>query len=633
MADVLSTSVSGLLAFQNALSVTSNNVSNVDTPGYSVEAPQFTPQPGESTGIGYFGTGVSISSVTRSYSELLAGQMRSSQSSYSNFNSFATTAASIDNMLSDTTTGLSAQLQSFSNSLQTLANSPTLAASGTAVLSSAQSLAQSIQGYASQMSTIDQNVEGQISSNVQEINSLAGSIATVNTQIAQVQNSGQSPNTLLDQRDQLINQLSQYVSVNTATQSDGTMDVFIGSGQALVSGGTAETLTAIPNQYNPTQFDVGLQTAGSSGTAVDITGSITGGSLGGLLSVSSQVIQPTLNALGQIAVGIATIVNQQQAAGLTQSGTQGQPLFAVGGVQVSNSTNNTGTAQVSATSTSLSALTTDNYTLSDNGGTWQLYDQTAQQAVTMAGDGSAGNPFTAAGLSIVVNGTANPGDSFLIEPTANAAAGFNVLLTSPTQIASAAAVQTAAAAANTGTGTIAAATVTDPTNANLLTSTSIVFTSPGQYTINGTSYAYTPGAAISANGWTTSISGTPAAGDTFTVGSNAGNVGDNTNLFAMIDGLNANALNGGTTSLTGATSSLVSQVGAQTEQSQNNAQAQQAVNTSATDAVNNLSGVNLDQEAANMVQYQQAYQACAQMIQASTTMFNTLLTAVGDSTT
>ena len=317
MADVLSTSVSGLLAFQKALSVTSNNVANVDTPGYSVEAPQFTPQPGETTGIGYFGTGVAISSVTRSYSELLAGQMRTSQSSYSSFNTFATTAASIDNMLSSTTTGLSVQLQNFSNSLQTLANSPTLASSGTAVLSAAQSLAQSIQGYASQINSADQNVEGQISSNVQEINSLAGSLATVNTQIAQIQSSGQQPNSLLDQRDNLINQLSQYVSVNTATQSDGTLDVFIGNGQALVSGGTAETLTAIPNQYNPTQFDVGLQTAGSGGTTVDITGAISGGSLGGLLSARNQVIEPTMNALGQIAVGIATIVNQQQAAGLT----------------------------------------------------------------------------------------------------------------------------------------------------------------------------------------------------------------------------------------------------------------------------------------------------------------------------
>jgi flagellar hook-associated protein 1 FlgK len=630
MADLLSTSVSGLIAFQNALSVTSNNVANVSTPGYSEETPVFTAQAGESTGVGYFGTGVDISNVTRSYSELLATQMRTSQSSYSNFNTYATTAAQVDNMLSDTTTGLSAQLQSFSNSLQTLANSPTLAASGTAVISAAQSLTQSVQGYATQLSSIDQNVEGQITSSVQEINTLASSIATVNGQIAQVSGSGQSPNSLLDQRDQLINQLSQYVSVNTATDSNGSMDVFIGNGQSLVSGSTAQTLSAIPNQYNPTQFDVGLTTAGSSGSPIDITGAISGGSLGGLIAVRSQVIDPTLNALGQISVGIANIANQQQAAGLTQSGTQGQPLFAVGGVQVSPSSDNTGTAQVTATRTDLSALTTDNYTLTDTGGAWQLYDQTSGQAVAMTGTGTAADPFVAAGLSIVVNGTANSGDSYLVEPTATAAAGFSVLLTSPTQIASGAAVQTAAATANTGTGTIAAATVTDPTNANLLTSTSLVFTSPTQYQINGTgtTYTYTPGAAISANGWTTSISGTPAAGDTFTVSSNAGNTGDNTNLFATIDGLNASSLEGGTTSLTGATSSLLSQVGAQTQQAQSNATAQQAVNTSATDAVNNLSGVNLDEEAANMVKYQQAYQACAQMIQASTTMFNTLITAL-----
>jgi len=629
MADLLATSVSGLIAFQNALAVTSNNVANVDTPGYSEETPVFTAEPGQATSVGYFGAGVDISSVTRNYSELLATQMRTSQSSYSNFNTYATTAAQVDNMLSDTTTGLSAQLQGFSNSLQTLANSPTLAASGTAVISAAQSLSQSVQGYASQLTSIDQNVEGQITSNVQEINTLADNIATVNGQIAQLSGSGQSPNSLLDQRDNLIDTLSQYVSVNTATQSDGSLDVFIGNGQSLVSGSTAQTLTTMPNQYNPTQFDVGLTTTGSA-APIDITGAISGGSLGGLIAVRSQVIDPTLNSLGQISVGIANIVNQQQAAGLTQSGTPGQPLFAVGGVQVSGSADNTGTATVTATRTDLSALTTDNYTLSDAAGNWQLYDQTSGQTVAMTGTGTAADPFLAAGLSIVVNGNANSGDSYLVEPTATAAAGFNVLLTSPTQIASGAAVQTGAATANTGTGTIAAATVTDPTNANLLTPTSITFTSPTTYQVSGdpATYAYTPGAAIAANGWTTSISGTPATGDTFNVSSNAGNTGDNTNLFAMIDGLNASSLDGGTTSLTGATGSLLGQVGAQTQQAQSNASAQQAVNTSATDAVNNLSGVNLDEEAANMVKYQQAYQACAQMIQASTTMFNTLLTAI-----
>jgi flagellar hook-associated protein 1 FlgK len=630
MADLLSTSVSGLVAFQNALQVTGNNVANVSTPGYSVETPVFTALPGQSTGVGYFGSGVSISNVTRRYSELLATQLRTSQSSYSGFNTYATTAAQVDNMLSATGTGLSAQLQNFTNSLQTLANSPTLAASGTAVLSAAQALTQSVQGYASQLASIDQNVEGQIASNVQEVNTLAGNIATINNQIAQVQGSGQSPNSLLDQRDQLINQLSQYVSVSTATQSDGSLDVYIGNGQALVNGGTAQTLTTIQNPYNPARIDVGLSLAGSTGTPMDITGAISGGSLGGLITVRSQVIDSTLNSLGQITVGIAAIVNQQQAAGLTRSGIQGQPLFAVGGVQVSPSSGNTGTAQVTATRTGLAALTTDNYTLSDNGGTWQLYDQTSGQSVAMTGTGTAADPFVAAGVSIVVNGAASSGDSYLVEPTATAAAGFSVLLTSPTQIASASAVQTAAAGANTGTGTIAAATVTDPTNASLLASTTITFTSPTTYQVSGdpTTYAYSPGSAIAANGWTTSVSGAPAAGDTFTVSSNAGNIGDNTNLFAMIDGLNASSLNGGSASLTGATSSLLSQVGAQTQQAQSNASAQQAVNKSASDAVNNLSGVNLDEEAANMVKFQQAYQACAQMIQSSTTMFNTLITAL-----
>ncbi len=628
MSDVLFTSVSGLLAFQKALSVTSNNVANVATPGYSVERANFTPQLGFTTSVGSFGNGVGVASVTRSYSELLAGQMRSSQSSYSGFNSYATTAAAIDDGLSDPTTGLTATLQSFTNSLQTLANAPTLPASGTAVLSAAQTLAQSVQGYASQLTAADQNVEGQISNTVQEINSLAGSIANVNGQIAAATNAGQSPNSLLDQRDQLINQLSQYVSVNTAPQSDGTLEVFIGNGQTLVTSGTAQTLSTIPNQYNPTQFDIGVTTPGAT---VNVTGSLSGGSLGGLLAVRNQVIQPTLNTLGQISVGVASIINQQQAAGLTQSGNQGQPMFAVGAVQVSNSSFNTGTAQVTATRTNLSALTPDDYVLTNNAGTWQLYDQTIHQAVAMGGDGSAGNPFTADGISMVVNGSAASGDSFLVQPTATAAAGFNVLLTSPTQIASAAAVQTAAATTNTGTGTIAAATVTDPTDPALLSTTTLVFSSPTQFQINGTgpTYTYAPGAAIAANGWTTSISGTPAAGDTFTLSSNAGNTGDNTNLFGMIDGLNANSLNGGTISLKGASNSLVSQVGAQTQQAQANAQAQQSVNTSATAAVNSLSGVNLDEEAANMVKFQQAYQACAQMIQASTSMFNSLLSAIG----
>src|SRR5665213_834662 len=190
MSNVLSNSVSGLLAFQNALSVTSNNVANAATAGYSVEAPNFGAQLIVTTSTGTYGNGVEIQSVTRGYSELLAGQMRSSQSSYSNFNAYSTTAATVDNMLSDTTTGLTATLQNFSNSLQTLANAPTQTASGQAVLSSAQSLATTVQGYASQLSQADQNVEGQIGTSVAQINTLATGIANLNIQIAAQSSSG-----------------------------------------------------------------------------------------------------------------------------------------------------------------------------------------------------------------------------------------------------------------------------------------------------------------------------------------------------------------------------------------------------------------------------------------------------------
>ncbi len=639
MGDILSTSVSGLLAFQQALDVTSNNVANVSTPGYNVETTNFSEAPGQGTSSGYIGSGVDVASVTRAYNAVLAQQVNSSQASYSSFNTLATWAAQIDNMLSSSSTGLTASLQSFVNSLQTLSTSPSSTASGQAVLSSAQALVQQLQSYNSQISETEQQVESQVSSDVTEVNTLASQIASVNGQIAHAVGAdpGQTPNQLLDQLDGLVNQLSQYVTVNTVSQSDGEADVYIGSGQALVLGSTAQQLTATPNAYNASLYDIGL-TSGNS--TVDVTSEITGGSLGGLLSTVSQVLQPTQNALGQLSVGLATLMNQQQADGMDLTGAQGQPMFAVGGVQVLGDTNNAGTASLAVTRTSLSDLTTDDYVLEYTGtganGGWQLTDQTTGQTVAMTGTGTSADPLEAAGLSIVASGTPAAGDSFLIQPTAAATQGLSLLLTSPTQIASASLVQATAGASNTGTGAISSTGVTDPTawEANEDTYT-ISFTSPTQYEVTnsaGTEVAngsYTSGTPITFEGAQVTLTGAPATGDAFTLSSNsAANTGDNSNLLAMISALSASALNGSTTSLSGAANDLVTQVGALTQQAQSNASAQQSVNQSATDALNNADGVNLDQEAALMVQYEQAYQACAQMIAASTTMFDSLMTAM-----
>jgi len=632
MSDLLSTSVSGLLAFQRALDVTSNNVANAATPGYSVERTNFAENQAQATASGYIGSGVTVQSVTRSYDELLAGQVRSSQSSYSSFNAFATQSAHIDNMLSDSSTGLTASLQSFVNALQTVANSPSSTAQRQVLLSQAQSLVQQLHNYDSQLSTYSGNVESQIGSSLSQINTLAAGIASLNGQIANgLAATGQTPNDLMDQRDSLIDQLSQYVTVNTATQSDGSMNVYIGSGQALVTGSSAQTLTAFQDPYNASLHDIGIV---SGGNTADITSEINGGSLGGLLSVRSQVIQPTQNALGQFSVGLASIVNQAQQSGMDLTGATGQPMFAVGGVQILPASTNQGTGAVAATRTSLGALTADDYSLTFTGGAWQLQDRTTGQSVAMSGAGTSASPFQAAGLSVVVSGAPANGDSFLIRPTAAATAGLSVLLSSPAQIAAASSIQTTAAGANSGTGTVSGSAVTDPATW-VPGNYTISFTSPTQYQVTNSggtvvgSGTYTSGSPLAFGGAQVTLSGAPAAGDTFTVGAaSAANTGDNSNAFAMIDALSASTLNGGTTSLTSVANNLVSQVGVVTQQAQANASAQQSVNQSAVDTRSNLSGVNLDEEAAKMVQYQQAYQACAQMIQTSGVMFNSLITAI-----
>jgi flagellar hook-associated protein 1 len=535
--------------------------------------------------------------------------------------------------LSDPKTGLTVSLQNFINAYQTVANSPSTTAQRQALLSQATGISQQLQNYNTQLQTYAGGIEQGISSAITQVNTLTDGIAKLNQQIAAgLASTGQTPNQLMDQRDQMLDQLSQYVSVSTATQSDGSMNVYVGTGQPLVIGATSQKLQATPNQYDASENQVSI--VGGGGLTTDITSTITGGQLGGLLSVRDQVLRPAENAVGQFSVGLSTLVNQAQGAGVDLTGAAGKPMFSVGGVITAGSSINTGTGSVTATRTNLSSLTTDDYILRQSGGAWTLTDESTGQPVTMTGTGTAADPFKAAGLSLVVAGTAANGDSFEIRPTAGASSGMSVLLTSPAQIAVASSIQTTGAAANTGTGAVTSSVVSDP-SIWVPGTYKISFTSATAYQVTDSANNvvgtgnYTSGSPIKFNGASVTITGSPANGDTFNVGAaGASNTGDNSNAFALIDSLNAAKLNGGTTSLSSAANNLVSQVGVQTQQAQANASAQKAVNASATDSRNSLSGVNLDEEAAKMVQYQQAYSACAQLIQASNTMFNTLISAI-----
>jgi flagellar hook-associated protein 1 len=637
MSNFLSTSVSGLLAFQRAIDATSQNISNVGTPGYSRQRVDLAARPAQLLGNGWVGSGVQVNTTARVYDEMLADQVRVASSSFSSLDQYATYMGRVNDMFANTTTGLTPSLQAFANAMQDVANNPTNSSSRQVLLSQAGGLVDRFQSYNTQLDQLSKQIETSITGEATTISTLSKGIADLNDQIATAYaRANQPPNDLLDQRDQLVDQLSTHVDITTVQQSDGQMNVFIGSGQPLVVGKDASSVVAITDPYDPTRHNIGLK--GPGGTPVDITSNISGGSLGGAMSFRSEVLDPTRNALGRISITLADTINSQHKAGIDLNGQAGTDLFSVGGVNVLAHGSNTGTGLPTVTRVDDTQLTTSDYVLQKTAAanppttttdTWTLRNAATGAAVTMTGTGTVADPFKADGLSIVVPGTAAVGDRFQIQPTRSAPTGLGVLITDPGKIAAAAPIRTAAATANTGTGTISAGSVVDATNANLRTTSTIQFTSATTYTINGAgSFTYTADQPITINGASVTISGAPNTGDTFTIKDNAGGTGDNRNILAMADSLSKPVIENGTTSLNNATSRLVGQIGSQTQQVQSSRDAQQIVQQEASDARDSVSGVNLDEEAANLIKYQQAYQAAAQMIKVASDLFDSILAAV-----
>jgi flagellar hook-associated protein 1 FlgK len=341
------------------------------------------------------------------------------------------------------------------------------------------------------------------------------------------------------------------------------------------------------------------------------------------------VINPALNQLGQVATALSQTVNSQQGAGLDLNGQLGAAIFSTPTAQAAASSKNTDTASASVTVTGLGALTSNSYVLSYQSGAYSLTRTSDGSSVALSGNGTAGSPLTADGLSIVLSATPASGDQFLIQPTAAAASQLKVVLTDPSKIAAAGAVQTAAANSNTGSAAIGAATVLNSANPNLLSTATIQFTSATAYSINGgASVPYTSGGNIALNGWQVQISGTPAAGDVFTVKSNVGGTGDNRNALASSNQQSVGVLSNGTTSISGAVSAIITGIGSQTQQINTAQTAQSAVNSQALSSVQSTSGVNLDEEAASLVQWQQAYQAAAQALSIGRSLFTTLIDSV-----
>ena len=625
MPDLLNTSLTGMIAFQRALEVTSHNIANANTPGYSRQIADLTTRIGSGAGNLYIGGGVQVSSIRRAYDQLQGVQLQTSTTSFTRFAAIDELAGRMDTLLADADTGLNSSLQSFFNGLQDVANNPSSIPTRQALLGEATGLASRFQSLDRRLTELESEVNNRVDLAVADINTLASGIANLNDQISLASAGGRQPNDLLDQRDRLVLALSEQVSVTTATQDDGTMSVFIGNGQSLVIAGNARELAVASSEFDPTALQVVYE--GSTGS-IPLDTSLTGGNLGGLLEFRSSLLNPAQQTLGRTAAVLATAMNSQNASGMDLRGNLGGDLFTIAPPTVLTSGNNTGSGTAVAQFADISAVTGVDYVLEYDGAAYTLTRSDTGAVVPMAGSGTAADPFVADGLTIEVGGAPAAGDRLMIRSGRDIAASIRNAISDPQSLAFAAPTRSAASNGNIGDARISPATVVDPGDAALLASSVIEFTTPTTYSINGAgSFAYTDGQPIVINGSSVTITGAPAVGDQFTIEANYGASGDNANGLLMADIQSLGVMEGGTISINESYGQLVSNVGSTTRQVQANLDAAAVVRSQAEEAVMATSGVNLDEEAARLVRYQQSYQAVAQVVSVAKTLFDSLIEA------
>ncbi len=625
--NLFSTGVSGLLGFQTALSTVGHNISNAATDGYSRQRVDFSARPGQHMGGIFIGTGVEVSAIQRVYDQFIMGQVFGNTASYNGLQTFYNLSSQVDNMLGDPTTSISTGLQSFFDSVNAVATDPASLPARDAMLGQAEAVVERFRNINSQLDSMEAEVNSRLETAVSQVNSLSSAIAKLNEQIAHTSASGAAPNDLLDQRDALLQQLNEQIQVSTVTQDDGSINVFIGNGQSIVHGFDSEDLGVVHDAHQSGRLD--LTYLGNGTSAVPITGSLGGGIIGGALDFRHDVLDPTRNEIGKIALGFVQTFNEQHHAGMDLNGNLGGDFFSVGGAQALPGASNTSGAGMNVQITDLGALTGQDYMFTFDGSAWSARDPATNLPVTFTGTGTALDPFVIDGVSIEVTGAPAAGDSFLVQPTAGVVGGMQLLITDPAQIAAAAPIRTEASLTNTGSASIDAGTVLDPTDPNLLSTVTIAFVDANNYSINGgPPQAYTSGAPIDVNGWRVQISGTPDAGDTFTVESNSGGTGDNRNALALAGVQTMKVLDGATLTLEAAYGGLVANVGGETQNAGLNADAQALMLQQAEQARASVSGVNLDEEAANLLRFQQAYSAAAQVVKTADEVFQILLGAI-----
>lgn len=676
MADLLNIGLSGLSANKTSLAVTGHNITNVNTPGFSrQETIQATRTP-QFSGAGYIGSGTTLVDVRRIYNEFLNTQVRSSTALNSDTQSYLGQINQLDSLLASSNTGINPGLQKIFAALQTAAEDPANIPARQLALSEAEGLAKRFNTMYDRLYEQNAFINKQMSAVTDQINQLAGSIAGYNEAIAVAASNGQQPNDLLDAREETVRKLSTFIGVTVVTQDDNSYNLFVGSGQPLVVGSQASRLEVVPGLSDPLRSEVEF-VSGSSRQG--ITTLITGGEMGGLIRYREDVLDSTLNSVGRLALSVTDQINRQLGQGLDLNGQFGNGLFRelndpllIGQRSLARVGNSDTTANLNVLIEDTTQLTTSDYEVE--------FTSATDYTVRRVSDGTSFGPFDITvvpaaeidGISLnVASGTFAAGDRFRVMPTRNAGDYIRADMKRPEELAFAAPLKSQTSPANIGTGVISQPTllteidIYDPVaqadletslrnapplrivmgtgggatqgydvvdiNGNVIDTGVIV---PGQnntLTITVPASAGPPAVPVPFD-YEVTISGRPQEGDNFSVSFNTNGVSDNRNALKLIDlqnrttiGINPLAPATTGSSFTDAYGDLVERVGTLTSQARVDGEATGAILKQATDNRDSISAVNLDEEAAKLIQFEQYYQASAQIIQVARSLFDTLI--------
>jgi len=643
---LLSIGKTGLYAAQAGLATTGNNITNANVAGYSREVVVQASAISMGGTNGYIGTGTQVAQVKRYSDDFLNAQVRTAQAASSGLDAYQSQVQQIDNLLADTTSGLSPALQDFFSSVQNLTGDGAGVSSRGSFMSSADTLAARFQSMNGRLDEIRQGVNTQITSSVTTINTYAKQIAQLNDQIGKLTDAAglNPPNDLLDKRDQLVMDLNKQIKATVMPGENHSLTVSIGNGQPLVVGTSSFQLAATNSPTDQTRVTVGYVTLGKITPMAE--SALTGGELGAALEFRTKSLDAAQNSLGRVAIALGTSMNDQNRLGIDGNGKAGGDIFTIAPAEVTKNVNNNKTSTTSITANVVDAtqLTTSDYKVDFDGTNYNVF-RLSDNKKTVISPFPQTQPQVVDGLAFAVTGAADAGDNFLVRPTINGAANFALALTDGAQIAAAAPIATSVPMTNSGSGKISAGAVdknylgaplTSAVNLTYDKTTNALAGFPsGQavsMTLNGTTTSYPAGttvpfqdgASYAVGGMSFTLTGAPATGDKFTVAPNTG-LGDTRNAGLMGDLQSKNILDGGKATFQSAYATLVSTVGNKTREVQANAEAAAAQLTQASASANNVSGVNLDEEAANLLKYQQAYQASGKVMQIADTIFNALL--------